>query len=258
MTPVGVALLTAAALWLLVQGEPDPRRLGGPAARTGGPGRIVSWLRGRADAPPLGKRLFLGTTTAGLGWLASGGVGVPWQGRLALTVAVGLGLVVALGWMEPARVRRDRERQRQQLPGAIDLLAAALAAGVPPRVAAAEVARVVPEPSRAALLVVCAETDVGRSDAVAWRTLGTTARWEQVWGRVARDLSRSARDGVPVEEVLRVHAHRARQSRRAALERRARAVGVSSVVPLMVCYLPAFMAVGVVPIILGLGLQYLR
>ncbi|MGJ6979799.1 type II secretion system F family protein [Aestuariimicrobium soli] len=264
---VVVALLAALAVWLLVQGQPDPRRLerASPGARAAGDRgrgsrrqRVGSWLVGRPDAPSLGRRAFGGATLACLGWLTTGGLGVPWGLRALLVLAAGVGLVVALGHVEPARVARDRERQRGQLPATIDLLAAALAAGVAPRVAAAEVARVVPEPSRSALLVVCAETDVGRSDADAWRALGTSPRWEAVWGRVGRDLARSARHGIPVQEVLVVHAARARQSRRAALERRARAVGVSSVVPLMVCYLPAFMAVGVAPIILGLGLQYLH
>lgn len=247
-----VSLVTAAAVWFVLAGEPDPRRLGRPEGRWRG---VLAFIRGRPDAPRLPKRLAGSGVVAVLVWVFAGDL--PTLVRLALVVLIGGGILLGWGWMEPASSVRDRERQRHQLPGAIDLLASALAAGVAPRTAAAEVARVMPEPTRSALLAVTAETDVGRSDAEAWRMLGESRRWQEVWGRVARDLARSASTGVPVEEVLRVHAQRARQERRAALERSARAVGVSSVVPLMVCYLPAFMAVGVAPIVLGLGLRYL-
>ena len=52
-----------------------------------------------------------------------------------------------------------------------------------------------------------------------------------------------------VAEVLEVHAAEARALRRARREMAARTVGVRSVLPLVCCFLPAFILVGVVPII---------
>jgi pilus assembly protein TadC len=51
---------------------------------------------------------------------------------------------------------------------------------------------------------------------------------------------------------LRAHADDARTEARDAAVKAARTVGVRSVVPLMTCFLPAFVLVGVVPIIASL------
>lgn len=74
-------------------------------------------------------------------------------------------------------------------------------------------------------------------------------RDDTVWGAVARDLARCAESGAAVAEVLEVHAAEARALRRARREMAARTVGVRSVLPLVCCFLPAFILVGVVPII---------
>ena len=50
-------------------------------------------------------------------------------------------------------------------------------------------------------------------------------------------------DGRPLKSAL------------AAAQARARRAGVSSVMPLMVCFLPAFLLIGVVPIIAGAALH---
>jgi Flp pilus assembly protein TadB len=255
---VMTAVAAAVAVWLAMSGLPDPRRLGPTSAAAGvRAGPVVQWLTGRPDAWPLPARAGAGLLVCAVVAFALPEVGPVPAWRWVPAALLGVGVTASLGWIEPPSARRDRELQRSQLPATLDLLAAALAAGCAARVAAAEVAAVSQQPSRAALSAVAAETGVGRSDAEAWRLLASSPRWQEVWGHVARDLARSARDGVPVQDVLRVHASRARQARQAALEKRARAVGVSSVLPLMVCFLPAFMAVGVVPIVLGLALHYL-
>ena len=84
--------------------------------------------------------------------------------------------------------------------------------------------------------------------AQAWSELAD----DEVWGPVARDVARSARSGTSLVEVLYVHADEARLARREVTLQRARTAGVRSVVPLMACFLPAFILVGVVPIIAGL------
>lgn len=245
--------LVGLAVWLALVGTPDVRRVSAVPSASGDRGSLPRWLRGRDDALALRTRVLAGALV-GLGLL----LGVGGALGLAAAAAGALAVLVLSGEIETGAARKDQAGQLGQLAGTLDLLAAALAAGAAPRVAASAVADVSLEPTKSALRVVTGETDIGRSDAEAWRVLGTHPRWTKVWGRVARDLSRSARSGVAVEEVLRMHAQMARAERRATLEKKARAVGVSSVMPLMACFLPAFMAVGVAPIVLGLGMQYLR
>ena len=66
---------------------------------------------------------------------------------------------------------------------------------------------------------------------------------------IARDLARCAESGTAVALILEVHATEARARARAQREAAARTVGVRSVLPLVCCFLPAFVLVGVVPIV---------
>jgi pilus assembly protein TadC len=85
--------------------------------------------------------------------------------------------------------------------------------------------------------------DLGLSEPDAWRTL----RGHPELGRAANDLARSAHSGTMLVEALNHHAQLARQRRHAAVQVAARAVGVRSVLPMMTCFLPAFLLLGVVP-----------
>ena len=60
------------------------------------------------------------------------------------------------------------------------------------------------------------------------------------------------RSGVALGDLLRAHAAEARAAVEADARARARKVAVSGVVPLVTCFLPAFLLVGVVPIFGGL------
>ena len=68
--------------------------------------------------------------------------------------------------------------------------------------------------------------------------------------RIDRVLELSARAGVPAAELLRSEADQARRDARSDGQRRAAALAVTLMLPLGVCVLPAFMLVGVVPLIL--------
>ncbi len=203
-------------------------------------------LRPRPDAPPLVRRILL--VTIGLGavglWVAR------WPDPVRSVVAVVLPVVavvtvIALGRFEPAAARRRRVRLVLDLPQALDLLAAGLAAGRPLRSATEAVVEVLDGPLAADLAEVVAAVRLGRAEDDAWRELRT----HPVLGPVATDLARSAASGTRLVELLGVHARVARRLRQAELEAMAKAVGVRCVVPLMVCFLPAFLLVGVVPII---------
>ncbi|MGI8457118.1 MAG: type II secretion system F family protein [Propionibacteriaceae bacterium] len=208
--------------------------------------RLVEHLASRPDASPLGRRVVL--VAVGLG--AVGLWTLRWSEplRSAMGVALpvlGVVAVVVLGRLEPVTVRRRRVRLVLDLPQALDLLAAGLAAGRPLRSATEAVAEVLDGPLAADLAEVVAAVRLGRAEDEAWREL----RGHPVLGPVAIDLARSAASGTRLVELLGVHARVARRLRQAELEAMARAVGVRCVVPLMVCFLPAFLLIGVVPII---------
>src|ERR671910_756115 len=94
---------------------------------------------------------------------------------------------------------------------------------------------------------VLALADLGVAEAEAWRSL---AQHPQL-GPAAADLSRSVESGTLMVQALGRHAAAAREARRTALVVRARSVGVRSVLPLMVCFIPAFLLLGVVPTVVS-------
>jgi hypothetical protein len=70
---------------------------------------------------------------------------------------------------------------------------------------------------------------------------------------LTRAVARSGATGAPLARTVREVAADERARQRAALEERARAVGVRAVAPLAVCFLPAFVLVGVVPVVVGIA-----
>jgi hypothetical protein len=66
-------------------------------------------------------------------------------------------------------------------------------------------------------------------------------------------LSRAAEGGAPVAAAVSRLAADARADARARGEQAARRVGVLAVAPLGLCFLPAFVLLGVVPVIAGLA-----
>ncbi|MGA4506407.1 type II secretion system F family protein [Propionibacteriaceae bacterium G1746] len=179
----------------------------------------------------------------------------PWAvvgGVVVATVAF-----VALDRFEDAAVVRRRQRLADQLVEALELLAGALASGSPVRSAIAEVAAVSPPETAEVLGLVTSHIRVGRSERDAWLALAGDPVVGPVWGRAARDLARNAETGAAVVQVLRVHAGEAVAVRRGQVEKQAKTVGVQSVLPLVCCFLPAFVLVGVVPVIAGLVRAYL-
>lgn len=69
---------------------------------------------------------------------------------------------------------------------------------------------------------------------------------------VDRVLRLSERAGVPAAELLRGEAQQLRRDARTAGQRRAESLGVTLMLPLGVCVLPAFMLVGVVPLVMSI------
>jgi Flp pilus assembly protein TadB len=187
--------------------------------------------------------------------------------RLAAAASVGAGALVLVGgafgaaaaatatavcwWatgrMEPPAVRRRRERLAATVPHAVDLLAACLAAGLPPDAAVEQVTAAMDPPLADELAAVSSRLRLGVDPAAAWRDLSGHPQL----GALGRTVSRALVSGAPVSEAMQRLAEDLRRSARADVESKARAVGVKVAVPLGVCLLPAFVLVGVVPLVAG-------
>jgi hypothetical protein len=74
---------------------------------------------------------------------------------------------------------------------------------------------------------------------------------------IGRAMLRSAARGVSPVPVLQRVALDARDSARWAAEARARSVGAKAAAPLGLCFLPAFVLVGIVPLVATLGMPLL-
>ncbi|WP_255555918.1 type II secretion system F family protein [Tessaracoccus palaemonis] len=105
-----------------------------------------------------------------------------------------------------------------------------------------------PGPTGEALGRVAARFRLGHLGAQAWEA----ADGHPGWAEVGREMARAERSGISLAPTLRDLAEDARREAADQALASARKVGVRSVVPLMVCFLPAFVLVGVVPIIAGL------
>jgi pilus assembly protein TadC len=175
----------------------------------------------------------------------------------AFGVATGVGAFVAaerlLRKLEPARVRQRREGRAAELPLTLDLLSVCLQAGMPLVAALETVAAALPGPFSADLGTVAQLQRLGARPATAWAELST----DEDLAPVARAVSRSAESGGRLAAAFdRIAADR-RSALAAAGLARARSAGVIAMAPLGLCFLPAFVCLGIVPIVLSLATEVL-
>ncbi|MFD8632257.1 type II secretion system F family protein [Streptomyces sp. NPDC059533] len=178
------------------------------------------------------------------GWVLVGGV-----------AGVAVGALAAFGvrrW-SVARARPsagvDLWQAERQLPFAADLLAACLAAGAGPVEAAEVVGESLGGPLGERLARAGAELRLGGEPGAGWGRLA-----EIPGARPLADcLERAARTGAPAAEpVSRLASHlRADRARRAGARAQKAAVLVTA--PVGLCFLPAFLAIGVAPVVIGMA-----
>ncbi len=198
------------------------------------------WFQPIPGAMPAKTRAML---ASGFG-LAALMVPVPVGGWTLPVAALAAAIAfVVLGRLERASVKARRERLRDQLPDACDLLAEALAAGVPMHRAVQLVAGLSPPETAEVLDGVVAQVDVGVSMRTAWHSLGD----DPVWGRVAQAVARTIMTGAGLGEIVSQLGEEQRAQRQQRRIEWARATGVRAVLPITLCFLPAFLLVGVVP-----------
>ncbi|MGW3647741.1 type II secretion system F family protein [Streptomyces sp. NPDC000878] len=143
----------------------------------------------------------------------------------------------------------DTAEAARQLPLAADLLAACIAAGAGPVIAAQAVGEALAGPVGERLARGAAEVRLGGEPAEAWRRLASIPGA----GPLARLLERADESGVAAAApVARIAADTRAGWGRAATER-ARRAAVMVTAPVGLCFLPAFIAVGVLPVVIGLA-----
>lgn len=181
-----------------------------------------------------------------------------WVPPIAVGLATALVVGGPAGWVAGPATTYGMHRWRREprpgpdetvddarrLPLAADLMAACLAAGAGPREAAEAVGCSLGGPLGEALTSVAAELRLGGDPSGCWGRFRPR--------EFGRCMERACTTGVPpVDEVSRLAAaHRAAQVR-AGLTR-ARRAGVLATAPLGLCFLPAFLLVGVAPVVIGL------
>ena len=105
-----------------------------------------------------------------------------------------------------------------------------------------------PQLSRS-LKAVVAALDIGTDWETAWRSAGQQC----AEARKLKDaLAFAALTGAPSSAILFAQAARLRREKFRVAEKRAAALGVKLVIPLGLCSLPAFICLGVVPVLLAM------
>ncbi|MFJ7060037.1 type II secretion system F family protein [Streptomyces griseobrunneus] len=149
----------------------------------------------------------------------------------------------------PGESREERAVIAGQLPLAADLLAACVAVGAGPREAAEAVGESIGGPVGDRLARAAAEIRLGGEPAEAWGRFGEIPGA----GPLARCLHRAGSTGAPAAEPVSRLAEAMRAERAGAAVARAQRAGVLITAPVGLCFLPAFLAVGVAPVIIGLA-----
>jgi pilus assembly protein TadC len=148
----------------------------------------------------------------------------------------------------------DGDDEPLALAGAWDLLAACLQAGLPLPVALRSVAEGLDTPAGPVLRRTAELLTLGADPQQAWQpALDYTPT-----ARLARAARRSGRSGAAFAESLTRLAAAVRAGAREQSEARAQRAGVLIAGPLGLCFLPAFLAIGVVPVAIGLASELVR
>lgn len=173
-------------------------------------------------------------------------------GAATLLVALlgGVGVLAALGagaylWW---RSRQDRQRSPRlpvtdDLPVLIGLLASGVRAGATLPSCLGAVAGAARGDLGAELSAVRDQLRLGAEPALAWERSALPAPLVAV----GADLARAAETGAPVADLLDRHVRDLRRRSRAAATARVERLGVLVVAPLGLCFLPAFVLIGIVP-----------
>ena len=215
----------------------------GPTA----PGRLA-----RLDRPP---GLAAPTDRRRPGWLVpAAGLAAAVSVMAAVGGTVGVALGAVAGVLAGAAALRHVRRgplppSGLELAGAWELLAACLRAGLSAVIAVRAVATRLPAPASAQLERVADLLLLGADPTAAW----TAAEGLPGAAGLVRAARRSATSGAGLADVAAAAASELRAAASDAAEAGAQRAAVAVAGPLGLCFLPAFLALGVVPVVVGLA-----
>jgi pilus assembly protein TadC len=170
-----------------------------------------------------------------------------WAGLVAGVLAA----LVVDRWvrrLEPRAVRQARVRARADLPFALDLMAAALLAGAPPGGVCVAVGQALGGPLGERLSRVGRALALGTPTAEAWAPITDLPAGD----RLAAAAVRTSRSGAALAGALLRLAADLRSDRLAELESAGQRASVLVVLPLGLCFLPAFVLGGLVPVVVSM------
>jgi hypothetical protein len=240
MTPTtATAVLLLAMALLVVGGRPGSGRLRAlhrplPVDRPPAPALRAGWVA-------------VGAAAAGaLGWAASGAVA-----GLVLAASVAAGGVVAL--RRAAGSGAPEPEPPADLAAAWTLLAVCLEAGLPMATAVTAAAESLHCAVGARLRRVSGLLELGADPAGAWRI----AEDLPAVAAFARAAGRSAATGSALAAAARAEGARVHAELTESTQSRAQRAGVLITGPLGLCFLPAFVVLGIAPVVTGLAGQAL-
>ena len=237
-----LALAIAVLIWVPPGGARRRRVRTVVGARAGpwwGPGRATRWA---VSGPPGTARRWVEAGVAGAAVVLVLGGGL-------LAAVTGLAATIATERL----LRRsgapvdDRRALARDLPVACDLLAVCLTAGTPVGAALAAVGGSVAGPLGARLTEVGALYRLGAAPRQAWSGEPPPV------DALARVVVRAGESGSAVVPALQRLAADLRAGGRGETEAAVRRAGVWVLAPLGLCFLPAFLCLGVVPLVLGIA-----
>lgn len=149
----------------------------------------------------------------------------------------------------PTPLRPKVRPEEFSLAATWDLFAACLRAGLPVPTALSAVTDGLHAPEAHALSATAGLLSLGAGPAEAW----APARAGPGTAELARAAQRTARSGSALAAVAEELAAQLRTSIADKAEAKAQRAGVLIAGPLALCFLPAFLCLGVVPVVLGLA-----
>ena len=243
MTSEPLAVLALAAALLTLHGEPGSGRLHDLFAgtrRKPGAARVSRAHRGVESVGPVHRV----TGGVGLGLLVWALTGAVPAGVLAAGIGLGLPLVLRRLAARPAHADDPVE-----LATAWAELAVCLEAGLPVAAAVAAAAEPLDGTTGTSLRRVAGLLELGGDAAQAWQA----AQDDPATAAFARTAARSAATGAALARTARAESTRVREALTDAAEARAQRAGVLIAAPLGLCFLPAFLVLGVAPVVIGLA-----
>lgn len=241
-------LLLAVSAWLALPARTAQRaravrrvRPEGPV-RAGSPGEAADGTVSASRRIPVRALQATGAVAAVIGAVAVLG---PSRGLLVGCV-LAPGAALAVTHLD---ARAGRAPPRRELALCLDLVAAALRGGQPLPAALALAAPAASEPTATELTRVARLLRLGADPVEAWRGIAD----DDVLAPVAQAACRSADSGIRLAHGLERVGEDIRAAVRAAAEARAQRAGILAMAPLGLCFLPAFVCLGVVPVVVGIA-----